>query len=237
MKKAVTYYLFLLVFVLAGAVMIVMSFTLNNSYNSFVDKAVMTTGEIDSIRTKTDSDDNVSHNVIVSYDVEGKHYRGNAGYYNGSMKEGHSIKIYYDPDNPREFKVDKSGDNTRWILLVVGIVFGGVGLYVLILSIKGSSRGKSIKNGVSETCTVLSVDPDSSIQSSLVQFVVVTFERENSAGGEQSTVLSEKICLDNSVTVSVGDKISVTFDINDNNKFHIDISALSNTNKVIESEM
>lgn len=73
------------------------------------------------------SNDSTDYDVTVEYIADGKIYRRPLEYYISSMREGQSVTIYYDPDDP--YKIMNSPYLTCAILLIFILILGGVGTY------------------------------------------------------------------------------------------------------------
>lgn len=51
--------------------------------------------------------------------------------YTGQFKEGKKVSVIYNPENPKEFLIVQniSQDIVKWVLILVGIIFSGMGLF------------------------------------------------------------------------------------------------------------
>lgn len=91
-------------------------------------KAVATTATISSIETYRDSDNEIRHNVFISYDAEGQRFENvTLGEYSSGMYEGKTIEIKYVPGNPGK----PYSNGILWlapvIVIALGLIFGTVG--------------------------------------------------------------------------------------------------------------
>ncbi len=101
-------------------------------------KAIPKADRVDTTAVITDIDShgtakNKHYDVIVSYTADGQQYRRELGYYSSSMREGETISIYYDRNNPERISA-KGGD----ALLI--FTSGFVAVFVLLgaaLTVKG----------------------------------------------------------------------------------------------------
>ena len=89
------------IFVIVGAIFCLIGIALCGNIFNYENK-IETTGNIAEIETYTDNDDEVEHDVYVSYTVAGKKYRSKLNGYSFDFYEGKEIKIYYDKDNPNK---------------------------------------------------------------------------------------------------------------------------------------
>ncbi len=67
------------------------------------------------------------HHVFVTYSYNGQSFdEAEYGNYSSSMKEGDSVLLYLNPDNPEEFFCDPSG-KIVFVIIGIGIVLVGIG--------------------------------------------------------------------------------------------------------------
>ena len=101
--------------------------------------------EIVRIDSYRDHDGDRRHDVYVSYEVDGKKYEREIGFYSSDFYEGKVIEVYYVKGHPEKVSV-KGGDLFTQILLFgMGAVFAAFGF----LTTKASSMGgkKLMENG------------------------------------------------------------------------------------------
>ena len=79
------------------------------------------------------------YHVFVEYSYNGETYSEKEyGAYSSSMKEGDTVLLYLNPDDPEEFMSDPSGDFVFVIVGIVVILIGAGGLgYVIYKRRKG----------------------------------------------------------------------------------------------------
>ena len=70
-----------------------------------------------------------SHDVYVSYSVNGRLYEAKSDYYSARYREGQEIKIFYNPDNPEQIHGDSK--NFGIYMMVLGPVLTLIGAVVL----------------------------------------------------------------------------------------------------------
>ena len=92
--------------------------------------------------TGTDSSD-IDHEVYVNYTVDGKEYSGKSDYYAPGYKEGKTIKIYYNPENPAEITGNSRGMGIYMIIIGAALAVGGVAVFVTDRTKKGRTAKKA----------------------------------------------------------------------------------------------
>ena len=122
-KKASVNWIFTIIgvaLIIAGVICLVKS-------ESFKKNAVETEATITEIDTYEDSDGDTQYNVLVEFRAYGVKVEGSLGYHVSGMKKGQTVEIFYNPDDPHDFK---SASEDIWIfvvLIVTGIPFAVVG--------------------------------------------------------------------------------------------------------------
>ncbi len=140
-KNTFIQFIFPSIFITVGFFIMALAIFLNIQNSKFMKNAIDATAEITKITTSRDSDGDVSHLVQVIFHVDGKSYGGNLGYYSSDMYEGKTINIYYDPQNPNNFK-SNSSNIASFIMIPFGGIFFAVGCFILYRGIKSSSLKK-----------------------------------------------------------------------------------------------
>lgn len=127
------------IFMLVGIIMLVVAFFIYKDSTRFyktAEKTEATIEYIDKYReyNSTSKKNKTRHDVYISYYTsEGEYYDNvRISYYSSSMKEGKSITVYYDPDDPSDVRVKAGSNFAIWILLGMGGIFTliGVGLAI-----------------------------------------------------------------------------------------------------------
>ncbi|WP_310602392.1 DUF3592 domain-containing protein [Anaerosporobacter sp.] len=135
------------VFLLVGIIFAAIGIGVYISNENFKSKAIKTESVISEIRERKDSDGKTVHDVYVSFHVRGKEYGGRIGEYSSSMYEGQELIVYYNSDNPADFR----RCNIVFPLAsgLFGFVFIGIGAIPIIFSIrKNKVRKKFLANDV-----------------------------------------------------------------------------------------
>ena len=128
MKENKTENLVWIIFAGIGGVFFIIGIFIMVGIFSNYANAVDTKGTITEIRSYGSSDDR-SHDVYVSYVVDGKEYVSELNAYSSTYYKGKEIKIYYDKNNPNKIGV-KSMD-------LIFLIFPGIGLIFLIIGGSG----------------------------------------------------------------------------------------------------
>ncbi len=113
----------------------------------FRSRAVEVDAVISNIEEYKDSDGDTTHSVSVSFDYGGKSYENvKINFYYAGMKEGKTIEILCDPDNPT-----KIGSTTSSVILIVAlsifaVAFSGFGIAGIVRAIKEKDTYKQLPN-------------------------------------------------------------------------------------------
>jgi hypothetical protein len=126
------------IFILLGCIgigLIALGIGLFVSHENFKQTAIETEAtivEIESYYVSSGDDEELRHSVLVQFAADGAAYEGYLGYYNSFMKEGGTVKIFYNPADPNDFRSSSAGIAPFIVCLVIGGVFSFVGLGPLI---------------------------------------------------------------------------------------------------------
>ena len=132
------------IFAIVGALIILGGFKLQDVNTKFLEIAQTTSAQITDIDVYHDSDGDSHHTVYVEFDVDNKEYAGTLNEYNSGMYIGEKITVYYDPQNPNNFK--SSGIKyVGYIVSAFGSIFFLIGIIPIGLGIKKSSNSKKLK--------------------------------------------------------------------------------------------
>ncbi len=101
---------------------------------------VETTATIASITEEPGVGDDVEYTVMVGYDVNGTHYEEELGSYSPSYKEGGTVKVKYDPNDPS--RVVAAGKGPGIYMIVIGALMVG---YEIIAPIVAKKRQKQLE--------------------------------------------------------------------------------------------
>jgi len=152
-----------IIFALVGVGLCIGAFYMYTSDANFKKTALETSATIANINTytKRDSNDDITteHDVYVSFNVNGKDYYGNLGYYYTGMHEGQTVAILYNPNNPQDFRSKSGGIFGSAIMAFMGIAFFLIGLLSLLAQQKRKKQKEALlQNGKRVLATVMSVE-------------------------------------------------------------------------------
>lgn len=106
-----------------------------NKINYYKDHGVDITGYVVDYDRSTDEDNDDIYYAIYEYKVDGVSYTVKDTDYSYSRPtKGEKHVVYYDPQNPAEAITDLEG-GLGAILLVIGLIFGVLGLVIVIKAI------------------------------------------------------------------------------------------------------
>lgn len=132
------------IFAIVGALIIFGGFKIQESNTEFLEIAQSTSAIITDIDVYHDSDGDSRHTVYVEFNVDNTEYSGTLNEYNSSMYTGKEVTVYYDPQNPNNFK-SSSSKYDGYFVCGFGLIFLLVGTIPLIFGIKKSSTSKKLK--------------------------------------------------------------------------------------------
>ena len=109
--------------------------------HKFKQTALTATAVITNIDVSYDSDGDASHTVFVAFALNGYKYEGRLGYYVSGMHPGKEVQIFYNPDNPADFR-GRGSIIFDIAMAVFGLLFMCVGLVPLGVFKKKRSRNE-----------------------------------------------------------------------------------------------
>lgn len=113
-------------FSLIGVVLLVASFIVNSNYNEMYDKCNSVMGQVVSSNSNDTS-------TVIKYVVNGNEYTKTFSANRSDVKTGDSIKVFYEPDNIAEANVKEFTSIITLVLNIVGGVFTGIGIIIVVL--------------------------------------------------------------------------------------------------------
>ena len=123
------------IFAVIGVALIITGSVLLARAESFKKNAVETEATITKIESYEDSDGDTQYNVLVEFYIDDTKLEGSLGYHASGMKKGQTIQIFYNPDDPHDFK---SASKDLWmfvVFIVAGIPFAIVGFSTVIIKL------------------------------------------------------------------------------------------------------
>lgn len=200
------------------------------SYDNFLKTAVKTTATITSIGASHDNDGDVNHSVIVEFVVDGKTYSGELNYYSSSMRIGREETIYYNPENPNDFR-SKGGSFLIWLFIFIGGLFAGIGIILIIVMIVQSKKKKRVLsyNYVIQASIVgFSLDTSTSVNGRCPYRLDATYI--SPIDGKLYTYKSDQLWADLTPILEQRQITTIPVYVNPNNyaEYYVDISSLKN---------
>lgn len=117
-------------FLLIGIGMIIMFSKVYTVKKEFMRTAVPVEAYISEIiKIKGSDDDDVTYRVYADYSVDNTAYSQQLDYYDGNMREGDTVNIYYNPYNPSEISVGTQNLTLMFVsaaLMSLGFIIVGI---------------------------------------------------------------------------------------------------------------
>ncbi len=111
------------IFAIIGVALIAAGIICLAKSENFKKTAVETEATITEIEIYEDSDGDTQYNVLVEFRADDEKIEGSLGYHVSGMKKGQTVQIFYNPNDPHDFK---SASEDIWIfavLIVLGVPF------------------------------------------------------------------------------------------------------------------
>ena len=111
------------IFAIIGVALIAAGIICLAKSENFNKTAVETEATITEIEIYEDSDGDTQYNVLVEFRADDEKIEGSLGYHVSGMKKGQTVQIFYNPNDPHDFK---SASEDIWIfavLIVLGVPF------------------------------------------------------------------------------------------------------------------
>ncbi|MBD5545644.1 MAG: hypothetical protein HDR01_15715 [Lachnospiraceae bacterium] len=210
------------IFAVIGIGLIVASICLFANGLLFRQSAVEITGTIEDITYYYDSDDEIHHQVFVTYAFEGKNYEGvRLNEYDGSMYVGKEIPLLCDPENPRKIETTSGFYWASITLFVMGIVCAGIGIIPLVVLLKKSLQAKRLlAKGYVLYATVEKVTINTSLTVNGQNPYVIYCTWQNEYTGALYRFKSKNLWVE--PAFDTGSEIKVYVDENDYSKYYVD---------------
>ena len=132
------------IFAIVGALIILGGFVVQQEITDYLKTAQTTTAEITDIDVYRDSDGDYNYNVFVEFDIANNKYSGRLNEYSSNMYIGKEVDIFYDPQNPNDFK----GSGLKYFGVFVsgfGTLFFLIGIIPICVGIKKSKNFQKLK--------------------------------------------------------------------------------------------
>lgn len=133
------------IFTIIGVALIVAGVMCLVKSESFKKNAVETQATITEIELYEDSDGDTQYNVLVEFRTDDAKIEGSLGYHVSGMKKGQTVQIFYNPNDPYDFK---SASEDIWIfvvLIVLGVPFLLFGFSPVIMKFITIIRNRRVR--------------------------------------------------------------------------------------------
>lgn len=100
------------IFAIIGVALIAAGIICLAKSENFKKTAVETEATITEIEIYEDSDGDTQYNVLVEFRADDEKIEGSLGYHVSGMKKGQTVQIFYNPNDPHDFK---SASEDIWI--------------------------------------------------------------------------------------------------------------------------
>lgn len=223
--------LFYGIFLFIGVVLFAIGVLIYISNQNFKRSAVQTKSVITDINryrdySTTNSGDRYNYEVYVSFTVDDVIYEGILNEWNSGMYVGQSITIYYNPNNPLDFRKDSS--LILFIFIPIGLLFILIGAVSLIMMIRrNSNKNKLIESGFRVMADITDII-NSNIELNNRKGKHIICERIDEVSGAIYRYKSDVIWSDPSKIIEWKNitKLPVYIDKNNKKNYYVDISQL-----------
>ena len=107
------------IFAIIGLALIVAGIVCLVKSENFKKNAVETEATITEIEIYEDSDGDTQYNVLVEFRADDEKIEGSLGYHVSGMKKGQTVQIFYNPNDPHDFK---SASEDIWLFVVLSLI-------------------------------------------------------------------------------------------------------------------
>lgn len=231
--KSIIVYIFLVVFIIVGSLVIYFSINPNNNYDKFVKDAEYTVAEVSDIVHNSYNDSLIYY---IKYTVDEVEYEVEAADIPFATNIGEKVGIYYDRDNPERYMIKENHKEQNYGVLFIGIIFVSVGILGLILNVvERLRREKIIKNGYCVEAEIVNIDL------ALSDFLLKMKRYNRNVGtdlyiiivycthpftGISNTYKSQILSWNPNLYYKIGDKVPIYFDRNNDSKYYIDFDTV-----------
>lgn len=217
------------VFMFIGLAVIALGIYLFVDNRAFMEGAEKTEAIITQIDTRQDSDGDEHHTVYVEFEVDGRSYSGDLGFYTSSMRRGKAVTVYYDPDDPGYFR--GSGSSFLGIFVsafgLVFILIGGGIIFAMLLKKKRAKRLLETGRRVDATIDCVRYNRSYTVNGRHPYVLDLTYV--DPATGKYYTFTSENIWFNVEAvlqTTSIA-TLSVYIDEQNSRRYYVDIEPLT----------
>lgn len=230
MKKNTNKFMILLssVFLLIGLGLLAGAVFWTYYASMFKKQAVEIPAEIAAIEAYRNSDGDISHQVYVNYEYDGKQYKMVAlNSYSSSMYEGKEITLYCDPEHPGKIQEKSLFYMGPIILMIMGIIFTAVGAGLIIgFSKRPLMERKLKKNSRTLYATVTDIRLDTSFSVNGENPYVIYCNWKDEYKDLTYRFKSRGVWADPSEYFPVGGTIPVRVNPKDYSQYMVDVEAM-----------
>lgn len=144
-------------FLILGFVMFLVGYLGSEDNAAFFRAAETTQGTLVAV-------DSQQEECNILYQAEGQTYHARLNVYVSSMRVGESVTVYYVEGAPDVFRTEYH-DVAFWILRLIGMIFGGIGLVMLLIALWMAERRRSLlEKGDRVTARITGVEENRSVK-------------------------------------------------------------------------
>lgn len=160
-----------IIFFIVGILFVVIGFAAKKSHENFIETAQQTSATVTDVDVRTERKKTGKHkktrkvyDIYIEYEVDGVTYEDVYNSSSSPASVGSQIKIYYDPENPFNTRLETSSSGFA-ILSVIGGVFAISGLIAIFVYIKnGNNKKRLLENGLRLTGTIINSVPQTNVR-------------------------------------------------------------------------
>lgn len=136
-----------IVFLIVGIGFLIGTIAYYNFDKDFKSRAVEVDAVISNIEVYKDDDGETTHRVYVTFEYGGQKYE-NVGinFYYAGMKEGKTIELLCDPNNPTRISSETSSAIMIVVFLIFAVTFSGFGIKGIVNNIKEKNTLKQLSS-------------------------------------------------------------------------------------------
>lgn len=214
-------------FIIAGLVFFFVSLGIISDAKKFGETAQETTAVVTDVerrRVRRNGKYRTDYDVYVQYEVGGITYNEELSGGNSSMREGETLKVYYDPLSPRDVRSSNKITVVHGLTAIFPVVFIVAGISMgIVPSIKSSKRRKLKETGEQVSAVITEVILDTSIKINKRHPYKALCEAVDPLTGERYLYSSEGFMDD--IRYLKGQTVTVYYDPDDKGKYYVDLDS------------
>lgn len=216
-----------IIFIIAGLIFFFVCVGLVIDTNKFAETAQETTAVITDVqktRVRRNGKYRTDYDIYVQYEVDGVTYNEELNGGSSVMREGQTLIVYYNPENPRDVRSSKSA-GMQSFAMIFSLVFVAVGAAVgVVPAVKSSKRKKLKETGEQGTAMITSVVLDRSVRINKRHPYKAQCEFTDPVTGEKYLYSSEGVMSD--ISYLQGQLVTVYYDPADRSKYYVDLDSV-----------